>query len=341
MSRKSGPALLALLVIFGCSHQPFEGFKPLSLVRSDIPIGAQWQQGIGPNGLGASSNNLTTVSSFDALETSEGLGAEIKASLFERIQLSAQAINETSIKLRKIEVLRVSDLEDVSSLPGTEIIYEAIRVGQIEIDTLQKYSTNLRHIASPEISSIEISTDSNGRTKAIANNVFIAYRVVSFGEATVSSNSATLSGSLPLSLGEYTVEVHAGHAIKCMCPYDGNGRMQVGAGPSPRVIDQCAAQYPLVVVVSNSSLGQVGSGGLERVVSYKWHAPSITLDTRFLSGKIEVDILRVRASLGTMVQANCLYFSEGLFNKEHSNVEIVTVTYPITSQDSPVAAGGW
>ena len=89
-------------------------------------------------------------------------------------------------------------------------------------------------------------------------------------------------------------------------------------------------------------LGNVGSGGLRNTFEYHWHRVDqgpIVIDKRIKDGAIEVDSIRIEATLSRLIKADCLVFAENVFDEKLSNVELISVRYPIEPYPGADAAG--
>jgi hypothetical protein len=321
-----------------------DGYSILSTPRDDVRVGAQWQQGIGQDGPGAPLTDLSVTSSYSTLRTDTGLGAQVAANIYNLLNLSARARSRTAMVLNDVQVVTVSNISNLSIRPGSDVLYEAVRVGSFSISTADQFIAEVETAAIQEFgnSRVSFSADGLGRMTIDAKNVFVAYRVITLGEPSVSRKVKKLKSVMPVTINDYAITVRPDQAIWCACPISSDGRSVVGKGPTQGQLNQCESRNPLSVSVENFSLGLPGSGGLKKTFPYNWRSldqGAVTLDTRIKNAAIEVDKLRIDAVLSTLVTLDCLVVGEEVFNEDVSSVEVVFIKYPFSPRPNPSAVG--
>lgn len=187
MSRRAF-ALLAMAILGSCATNPSEGvqsalpvgFYALSLPQSDIPIGAKWRPGIGPDGNGAPPSNLLTATAPTALNSTQTRQAGIQLGLAKFLGLSGDAADSTSVELSNLQVVRVRSLESTELSSGEAILYEGLKAGSIKVNYKANAAGEIE--AAVEAQGLPITgRTAGGDTKTLTldgSDLFIAYKVV-------------------------------------------------------------------------------------------------------------------------------------------------------------------
>lgn len=95
--------LSLLLLVGGCGPGPkvgvpvtptkLEGFKALSFPRTEIPIGATWIDGVGPDGEGADEKNVVIRSGMSSFSLTESQKLGLTAGISTMLGVSSNAGN--------------------------------------------------------------------------------------------------------------------------------------------------------------------------------------------------------------------------------------------------------
>ncbi|PWT71227.1 MAG: hypothetical protein C5B59_18450 [Bacteroidetes bacterium] len=188
--------LIALFSIATCAlyaqniANALQEFNVLSLPRTDIPIGAQWSENIGPinyAGLDSQSLNHTiSVETYD-VDNSSGFNAGVRFSILSWLGINPSYQNDKnlSIKLKNLEIVSVGDIFKINFSDQTVVIWEAVKAGSVEIGTGKNISDTLGINVSPRNQNLKIAAQeaySNHKSiKLTGKDIYIAYRLLRIG----------------------------------------------------------------------------------------------------------------------------------------------------------------
>ena len=181
--------LLAGLALYGVPVQAqstglFRDYTALTTPRTDIPIGARWIPGTGPDGT-ADSSNVTVSKGANSLTLNSNLQRDIGFGLSSYLGLSANRSAVRSVNLEGIEIHRVADIGKVQVNAGGQVLYEGIRAKTVELTVDSSVGAELT--AGATVRGIPVSANVvQGNTRKITldgSNLFLAYQVISFDSA--------------------------------------------------------------------------------------------------------------------------------------------------------------
>jgi len=163
----------------------FKEHTALVVPRANIPIGAEWIPGVGPNGEGTPSNvGISAGMSGSTIDTTTR--RKIAFGLGSLLGLDANATNERNVKLEGIEIHRVKDLGQLPLAAGQQVLFEGIKAKTISIVVDKVNGAKLK--AAAEAKGIPVSADVDaGGTRKITldgSDLFLAYQVISFSKPT-------------------------------------------------------------------------------------------------------------------------------------------------------------
>ncbi len=323
-------------ILGNVSHaSEFNGFKSLDVARDNVRLGALWQQGTGPIGLETSRDNTITSKSFNGYDIQKNFDLDVTASIYGLLGISPKIQKNVKLNLEGVEVVTVKDLTQLNITNGNNIIYEALRVKGFTLDIINDANAEIETAILEKFGNSTISADSNYNKKiqVKADNLFVAYRVITIKNARVKEKTKKITDK-PVKLDGYTFNIYPDKAISCMCP-------GIGSAVSLAVSATCRAKNPLTIVAENPKLGNINQGGLHLKVTQSWEAPlqaPIRLDYRQKSGGIEVDLLRVNAYVSNMIYKSCLRLEDYQLSEE-SSLKLTKIRYELTPLKRPQAPG--
>jgi|GEM_PF-6951943 len=168
---------------------PFAGFQIMGTPRSNLPIGANWKLGIGPNGSGASSENLRVAQSYGEgnLSQSKDFELGLKGALAKwlKLDLSAGAEKDTGVDLEfdALEVVTVKDLTQLDILPNQSVLYEGLRVGKLKLVYDKSRRIGIEAELNEHFGNVETDLIDDKQVSSVVSgaNLFVAYRLFTFG----------------------------------------------------------------------------------------------------------------------------------------------------------------
>ncbi|APR70515.1 hypothetical protein [Acinetobacter haemolyticus] len=319
------------------NFEKFKGFKIMDIPREDVNVGAQWQQGFGPTGEAANPENLISTKSYTTIDSKTQFGVEIISNFYKILNLSPIAQNHTSVLLEDIKIVTVKNLTELDLSANTQVLYEAISVGNISIKTDSSYAAEVESALLKKFGNSNISLNSHklSSKKINANDLFVAYRVVAMGKPTITEKTKRFTeGSIQID--DFIINLNPNAAINCMC-----GKYAIGNGPTFQEKRQCEIQHPLKVSVENHLLGKTASGGMKKLFDIPWNRTTQdyqNIHTSQHNASYKVEKIQINAVLNSKAVNSCLFIQGSTFY-DRSNIKLVTITYPIHPVQKPVASG--
>lgn len=335
------------LSLIGCSSSmpnngsvetvEYEGFQSLSVPRAEIPIGARWEQGIGPVGHGAHPHELRASPSLSTLTSNSTLDANVRVSIASWLGLSTSQQQTTKLSLSDVEIVSVPDLFVLGIQPGNHVLFEAIRVGRITLSRETGVITDIESSVLERLqnSQFNISAKDSNALTLDGDNLYVAYRVVTLNEPNVERSRKRFTSIKRTEIANYSVSFNINRITNCACGTTPESNPS-GHDRGPH----CLEHEPLQVAVENLYSGMPGSGGERRMFDYYLRAnqPSVVIGSRTRSGYIEVDRLTIDAKMSNMLWAVCRVL-EGYEFDSSSQMELATIQYRYRTLSRPQAPG--
>lgn len=222
--------LSLLLLMGGCGPSPklgvpvtptkLDGFKALSFPRTEIPIGATWIEGVGPNGDGADEKSLVVRSGMSSFSLTESQKLGLTASVSTMLGISSSAGNSLNVSYEDLKVQSVKDISNFSQ--GQRVLYEGLKAGTIIVTYSSGLDATVK--ASLEKEKLPYNAEMTGSDKSTlkinGSNLFLAYRVVSLGGGSPSSTVKKFSmgsSNSKLDLGNYEFTFPISTIQDCQC----------------------------------------------------------------------------------------------------------------------------
>lgn len=168
---------------------PFTGFQVMGTPRTNVPIGASWKLGIGPNGSGVSPDELRVAQSYGTGSLSQDkefeLGLKGTLAKWLKLDLSAGVEMDKGINLEfdRMEIVTVKDLTQLDILPNQSVLYEALRVGELTLVYDKNRRVGIEAELKEHFGDVETSLINDKQVKSSVSgaNLFVAYRLFTFG----------------------------------------------------------------------------------------------------------------------------------------------------------------
>lgn len=185
-----------LLLLIGCSaatqaqliinNTKLAGFRFLSLPRRELPVGAVWNDVTGPNGTGASTQQLITVSSFSNLSSvitdTSKTNLELGVLSFLKSGGYFKSLTTQSINLENLSIVGFNDLNLLKNNIGNDVIYEALKVDDIKLTIKKVNLANAKAELSKLFNTVNFTGeyDKGGDKEIVVSglNLFIGYRII-------------------------------------------------------------------------------------------------------------------------------------------------------------------
>lgn len=316
----------------------------MKIPRADVPVGAVWQQGIGPNGAGAPPEALQ-LSAAPSVMTSNSqfkLGAEL--SILQWLGLTTSLAGTTKVNITDVQTLTVKDITALRVQPGNQVIYEAVKVGGFSVQTDSSSQAAMK--AALEQRSLNVKAETGNSLVVSGSNLYVAYRVITLNAPKIiSRKKQELRYEREFQLGSYRLNFRTGGFLNCICS-------EVDKIDDHSRLHDCEKSNPVLMIAESETRSPAIGEMMRKQVRLQLHNDGIppgpvVLFTASGSGFIEVDRINVRAAVQMPVGTQklpsggtgCLMLTDHRF-KEGSEVELVTIRYPFKPFDKP-SAGGW
>lgn len=345
--------LMALtLLCAGCASFPestpsaelFPGFRILPIPRSQLEVGAQWVQGMGPVGHGVDGALLKTDPSFSTLNTESDFGAQVAASLAGKLGLTGEVRRSSRLALHDVKIVTIRDFGKAGLRPNATYIYEAIRVGRISIASSSDTTTEVSAAAIREFGAANVTAGSSGSNSIDINagDLFVAYRVATFGKPSVKRIRKQVDGPRVYELGNYEVRVNPATIDECMCTNTDGTRLKLMEEKRHAQYASCAKEHAQdAVLVRNSeqvTMGARGDAFLYRALPDGQGQGPIFV--QYDTDKVRFDYLAMQFVQSDTAQKFCLpSWWKDYYDKQFSFLELSSMTYPLKTLDSPQAPG--
>ncbi|PTQ94891.1 hypothetical protein C8P68_106101 [Mucilaginibacter yixingensis] len=167
------------------------GFRFLSLPRRELPVGAVWNDVTGPNGAGASPQQLITVGSFSNLSSfiTDTSKATLELGVLSFLKSGGyfKSLTTQSIELANLSIVGFNDLSLLKNNIGNDVIYEALKVDNIKLIIKKANLVNAKTELSKLFNTVNFTGEyDKGADKEIVVsglNLFIGYRIIKIQKA--------------------------------------------------------------------------------------------------------------------------------------------------------------
>lgn len=321
------------LIVFGLSATPaytqdLTGFRVMAMARQSMDVGAVWQQGVGTNGPGVPTSALR-VSDAPNVTANRQFRAQVEGSIFTWLRLSGDVRRNSRLSFQDVKLVTVSDISELRPSSGNRILYEAIKVGTLRIETDNSTRASLRSRFGGEL-------DSGGNLVLDGNDLFVAFRVITLQQPQITRHTARLADEREITMGTYRIQFRTGSFLNCMCSAGQSADMHAQE-------HECEDNSPVVLIVRNDARGQ----GVNDQYRVRLHhdgtpPPPIQLYHGQAPGAIEVDrlFLRVRVIRPAVTNASgqCVALPSRRF-EAGGQAELVTTRYRFEPFRNPSAPG--
>lgn len=162
------------------------GFQLLSAPRSDIAIGAEWIENVGPQGAGLDQDKLFVVSSLTAADfnTNSQFEAGLAAKLAAKIGFNTgggSAVRRV-FRFERAEIVRVRDIAALRMGDDVQYVWEGIRLQNFSVVDSNASGARAALTLALPAASVNISGETGGGTSnevtVSGAGLYVAYRVI-------------------------------------------------------------------------------------------------------------------------------------------------------------------
>lgn len=340
-----GATIITALALLACSGTlrpssdelpALEGYTLLRVPRSELPVGARWRPGIGPDGAGLDQTRLLTIPAPAGFETSAQFQTGLASRLAATLGLSADAQRDAKLEAKNLTVVRIRNLSDEDLEPGNQILYEAVKAGDFTFTYSSGLSAQAQATATVRAQSLglSISSTSSEKTVLTGRDLYVAFRVISISPPEVKTQKTRSRSAERIQIGDYELTLDPREVYGCMC-----GGRPLGSRIEYERVHACYSRVPASATAVNNQLGGVGTGGKD--IRFKYHlrqvgSPNwITLNTRNRGDAVEVDKISFYATLSLGAGRICLLLHREELDESQSVFELRTITYRFSPVPSP------
>lgn len=158
----------------------FGGYSVLEIPRREVPVGARWIEGYGPDGTAAPADNVVTDTGLTSLTSNrdQQTTAGLRALPFGSIAPSSR--DRATFTFGDVTIHRVRDIGLLNLRPGDSFIYEAIRAARVNLQLEQNRRNDVTAgiRTQPVDLSGQLGTQNQRSMGVEGRDLFVAYRVM-------------------------------------------------------------------------------------------------------------------------------------------------------------------
>jgi hypothetical protein len=312
------------------SQNILKGYKILNIARRDVPLGAQWIDGVGPDGDGTTSDNIRFTESVDYLNVDNAIKASITLSIIKYLGIRGDYASKIKIQCKNLKIYTVHDISKTSIRTGQYMLYEYITGDSISVvyDKSIKASVELELKQKFSDYKMNASTDQSQKGTFSGRNLALGYRVFEFGKTKVVEKKVKIKdtkdggGLKELKILNYTFSFNDFQLSKCLgksIPIDENK------------LKECGQSNPVALSIRNFSNTDASGKPLSKELKI---IPDTYQEFRF-SYKSNNNLIsdNIKVTYAYKPRSFFLYMSD------NSKVELRTTETPLKMLTNPLAAG--
>lgn len=205
----------------------FDGFKILKIPRENIPLGVEWLNGVGANGLGTSEDNITINKSIKSYELDKSFKQSLDLSILSYFNLGAELLSNTSIDYTNLSIYTVKDFSKINLRNGQFVIYECIKADSIFLKINMDINGELKLKLDEKLKDLNLTAFSNFKKGVTfsGEKLFLAFRVFELGKTKVTEKGKALKGPgmteqriIETKLQDYNLSFNDKDLINCVYP---------------------------------------------------------------------------------------------------------------------------
>jgi hypothetical protein len=285
-----------------------DGFKVMNLPRQDINLGAEWINGIGPNGNGATLDNITANKSISDYELDKDFKNRLNLALFNFLNLDAGFAQSTTINFKNLNIYTIKDFSKLSIRSNQSLLYEGIKADSIYIKIDKNLDASLGVKLNEKLKEVDANLNGNiqkGITIA-GDKLFLAYRVFTLGRTNnkkyVKKIGTPNGGFNEIEIKDYSIAINNSRIYDCLF----NGK-KIANVTNPTIIDDCLKNSLIYLQIKNFS--DIGINGQPLMIAKEIHNALRTTfnfskraNSSLLTDYIEVDyVLNVDPKYGISI----------------------------------------
>lgn len=317
----------------------FRGFKALTVPRESVPVGAEWINGVGPNGSGVGQENVSVTRSLSEATFDRVFKQGLDLGILNYFQLTQNADSVSHIKYNDLTIHTVTDVTKVNLVSGQAILYEYLKAGKISITTTKGLGATLKAKLNQWVEGLTVDVSaSGGETVTMSgDNLILAFRVFQIGKSKSKKDYARVKLQKdspyprPVDVLDYQVSINPQNFV--------NGIKSVGGTVNPGFSmedwETCSKSYPFKVTLTNTAKIDMAGQVFRKTFELENGVVKRYSMTNRLSGGMVTDLVTVAFGY-EFPRGGVMFLSEVL---RESKVTVERITTPLAMMPSPRAPG--
>jgi hypothetical protein len=327
-----------LLTVYVQGQGLFDGFKTLKIPRENIPLGAEWINGVGVNGSGTPEDNISINKSVKSFEINKTFKQNLDLSILNYFNLGAEYLSYLTINYTNLSIYTIKDFSKINLRNGQFVIYEFIKADSIFLMLDKDLNGELKLKLDEKLKNINLisSVDFKKGLTFSGEKLCLAFRVFELGKTKVNEYKkaitrpvTTNAGIIETKLQDYNISFNDKNLIECVYPEYPNVSIK-----NHENFDECSKKYLIGVELINFNLQNMqGEPTSKRFSIMNSSKTSFGISNR-TNSSIVTDYFQIYFKLETSYLVGQLKLDE-----DFSNVLIRRMTTPIKMLKDPKAPG--
>tara|TARA_R110002051_G_scaffold294233_3_gene359451 strand:- start:478 stop:1491 length:1014 start_codon:yes stop_codon:yes gene_type:complete len=276
--------LLIFLTINGTivSQNILDGFKVMDLPRQNIKLGAEWIDGVGTNGPGASPENIIVNKSISNYELDNKFKQSLNLAILNFLNLDANYEKSTTIVFKNLNIYTINDFSNLPIRSNQSILYEAIKADSIYIKIANNIDANLEIKIAEKLKEADANLNGNFKDgiNITGDKLFLAYRIFTLGKTNnkkfVKKIGSTNGGFNEVKVKNYSLAINNSKIKGCL--FDNKN---IANETDKTIINNCLENKAIYLQIKNFS--DIGINGKPLIIEkeiYNSKRTAFTLSKR-------------------------------------------------------------
>jgi hypothetical protein len=327
-----------LLAVYVHGQGLFDGFKTLKIPRENIPLGAEWINGVGVNGSGTSEDNISINKSVKSFEINKSFKQNLDLSILSYFNLGAEYLSYVTINYTNLSIYTVKDFSKINLRDGQFVIYECIKADSIFLKLDKDLNSELKLKLDEKLKNInfDISVDYKKGITFSGEKLCLAFRVFELGKTKVNEYKKAISrtvttnaGIIETKLQDYNLSFNHRYLIECVYPEYPNVSIK-----NHENFDECSKKYLIGVELINFNMQNIQGGPTSKRFNIMNSSKTSFGISNRINSSIVTDYFQIYFKLETSYLVGQLEL-----DKNFSKIIIKRMTTPIKMLKEPNAPG--
>lgn len=273
-----------------------DGFKVMNLPRQNVSLGAEWINEVGPNGQGATTENIIANQSISEYQLDKTIKTNLNLAFLKYLGLSGNYSQSSQVLFKDLKIYTIKDISNLSISSGQSILYEAIKADSIFIKIDKDLDGEVKVKLVENIKEIDVNFNGNIENGVTikGDKLFLAYRVFTLGNTKIKKYNqrfGTPNGGInEIDIKDYRITINNSRINDCIFK-DKN----IFNETNPTIINRCLEELIYLEIKNFSNIGINGEPlSLEKEIHNARRTKlnfSKRLNNTLISDYIEVDYI--------------------------------------------------